>query len=129
VNIYLSSRFARREELREYADILKGYGHEVTSSWVYREEQEDDNTSFCDRATWAEADVLDINKSYLCVFFTDDVATTSGGTYVEFGYAMGRRETRCIIVGPLTNIFHYMDDITQFDGWEAFLDWLCWVRL
>lgn len=132
--VYLSSRYARREELAGYAADLAAAGVECTSRWL--------TTELPDLKDQAMLDFEDLRRSTVLVTFTEDtdafidwsegslivpadVATSlaRGGRHVEFGlaYAMG---CVCIVIGQLENVFHALPGVLQFDTWAECLEYL-----
>lgn len=100
---YLAAPFAVRAAARVLAEQLEGRGFICTSRWLTA----DDALS----EKWALRDLADIQRSDLCVVLNPDAWTQAGtgGRHVELGYALGLRKP-IVLVGPRTNIFHYLAD-------------------
>jgi hypothetical protein len=68
--------------------------------------------------------------------FEEELRTGRGGRHVEFGFgymvSMVRDQlygnddpgVRAVVVGPLENVFHFLPDVTVFEGIEGLLGWL-----
>jgi hypothetical protein len=113
--IYLSSEISRKLELRAYAEILKKAGYGISSNWVFQDEGEDRK----EFRRYAERDVEDINCSDELVVFTSG-DTKRSGHHVETGIAIGL-DINVIVVGPLLNVFHYLEGVDHFDTVEEFM--------
>lgn len=130
MRIYLSARYARRQELNLYREQLAVHGHIVTSRWLdgAHESLDDGSPGALSHGAgaWAAADVVDVLSSDAMVCFTDPAdeplvgGITRGGMHVEFGYALASYKL-LYIVGPRTNVFHWLPPVRQFDTWDAFL--------
>ena len=122
--IFLSARYGRKEELRGYAEELAALGHAVTSSWVYRQDEaDDDSLSFVAARGLALADLIQIYNSDVFIAFTEQPESPygRGGRHVEFGFAMfgyGEGLLKAIIaVGPRENVFHALPEVHQINSW------------
>lgn len=122
MKVYLSARYARREELCRYREQLAGVGIECTARWLDGEGD--------DLGTNATIDVEDVIAADVLVAFTDEPAEFSphpwasrGGRHVEVGIAIGAG-IPVIVCGPRENIFHHLpscDGLEQRDTWpDAF---------
>lgn len=122
MKIYLASRFDRQEEMRNYAAILRSYGHEITSKWLSVDDAVamDPNTAPnpSTAASKAMADIVDLNHSDLLLVFNDD-EPGRGGNHVEYGYALGLG-LRPILIGSRPTIFHWITSIRHFYTWSDF---------
>lgn len=123
MRVYLAAQFARRVELRGYAEELERHGIAVTSRWL-REDY--DGLATIDplpdevAAQCARDDLADIDASDLVVCFTEAPRSGlyTGGRHVEFGYALAR-QMPIVIVGPSENVFHCLerDTIWRYPTW------------
>lgn len=102
MRIYLTARWARRDEMKLHRQELQKLGHEVTSRWL----DEVDGVSPADAAA---VDLNDIDDAEALIVFTDapDVGYSTGGRHVEMGYAIGIGRHICVI-GPRENVFHHL---------------------
>jgi len=126
LKIYLAARYERRAELSEYAERLRSWGYVITSSWL----KESDAATFeaiTDdvRAEIARRDLADIRDCDLFIRFSETPRSvrTTGGSLVEMGYALALPRT-VLVVGPKENVFHYLDDVYQFDTFGDVLNYL-----
>lgn len=139
ISVYLSARFARKDELRRCRDDLVAAGIECTSRWLDGEPQDMADVADMDRADVLRADVL--------VTFTDDVPSyrvvtmivtalgvesvepgtispfsnaARGGRHVEFGmaWALGKPVFVC---GPRENFAHHARDVRVCVDWAEVL--------
>jgi NTP pyrophosphatase (non-canonical NTP hydrolase) len=122
MKVYLSARYARREELQRYRDHLVAEGFVVTSRWLDGETEDMTENAIKDRDDVLDADVL--------VAFSDDPVEFSphpyaarGGRHVEFGIAIGAGMP-IVVVGPKENVFHHLGwigGIKHIGGWASAL--------
>lgn len=133
--IYLSARFARRDELRGYRDELVAAGFVVTSSWLDSTEAIDHVTGravapdgshpeHTPRASeMAVADIADVRASRVFIAFTDEpgvVGAGRGGRHVELGLALAV-EQDIFVVGPREHVFHWHPLVTHCETWRECL--------
>lgn len=135
--IYLASRYSRREELCEYREQLRLDGHLVQARWLDGEHQLSDigtpigdsgealvESGDCKRAAelrakFADDDWQDVSTAEIVVSFTEPPRSSAnrGGRHVEFGIALARA-ARCIVVGYRENIFHWLPQVEFCETWE-----------
>lgn len=123
--VYLAARYDRRDELREYREILTSYGIEVTSRWL--DETEPLNSQMGQHSEdfyilTARIDLEDVDDADTIIFFSEDplVGYRRGGRHVEYGYALkGGKDI--IVIGPKENVFHYGTGAIHFESFEQFL--------
>lgn len=127
MKIYLSARYARREELCAYREQLIAAGHECTARWLDGEGD--------DLGENAAIDVEDVLRADTLVNFTDEPAEYSphpwasrGGRHVEAGIALGAG-IPVVIVGPRENIFHHLPPgcVRVVDTFDDALRWYSWM--
>lgn len=113
MKIYLAARFALKDKMREYADVLKEDGFEITSTWNYG--GEDDLTM----SEIAKLDETDVERADILVCFSEPFgsANTGGGRHTEVGMALALGKT-VIICGPLEQVFHWHPDVINFPSFE-----------
>src|SRR5271154_3998061 len=123
--IYLAARYSRKDEMREVAAVLRGWGYRITSSWLG--EPHDANTTLDQLAPkeneeYAQIDLDDITDSDVMVFFSEDplVGTPRGGRHFEMGYATAHR-IDIYVIGPRENIFHYLPSMKHYETFKEFL--------
>lgn len=122
MKVYLAARYSRHEELQAYRKDLESIGHEVTSRWINGGHQiskeELGEAANAKRVQFAQEDWSDLMAADCCISFTEipRTTTTRGGRHVEFGAALATGQ-RCIVVGPLENIFHCLPGVEHFATW------------
>ena len=117
--VYLSARFDRQEELREYAEILLQKGVEVISRWLWMPAAYLASWEF--KHICAQMDLEDVQNSDIVVSFTGDPDKTSmGGRHVEFGIGLVLNK-RMIIIGECENVFHFMKDVEVYPSFDIFI--------
>jgi len=122
LKVYLAARYSLKDEIAQKVQELRDLGIEVTSRWL--EEPHAPSTSMDELSgdlleMYADTDVHDIKRAHMLVFFSQDPKTPGvrGGRHVEFGIAHALGKT-IVVVGPRENIFHFRDNVAQFDTWE-----------
>lgn len=121
-SVYLSARYARREELLVYRRSLTMAGIACTARWLDGEGD--------DMAVNAQHDVDDVKRADMLVNFTEEPLEHSplpfvgrGGRHVELGIALALgREV--LVVGPRENIFHHLPSVYRVPTWAAALRWI-----
>jgi hypothetical protein len=95
IKVYFAGSYDIRKGLRQIRDKIKSAYIEVTSEWIdYDFEAADAPES---REHYAHVDVEDILEASILVLFVS-TASTSGGMWTEFGFALGRK-IPVIVVG------------------------------
>ncbi len=139
--IYLAARYSRREELCRYREEIRGAGHVVTARWLDGEHQIDDAgkpigeegealvegddesahvRGAALRRSFAREDFGDVMMCDLLIAFTEKPRSilSRGGRHVELGIALGTMK-RVWIVGPRENLFCWLEDVRNYDTWDA----------
>lgn len=127
---YLAARYSRKHELQGYADKLGRA--DCTSSWLYENAQcsalaevpmfHHKNPLMTELAV---QDLNDIDHSDVLVLFSDPMfpGQPRGSKHVEFGYALAQGPgLRCVVIGPLENLFHHLPCVEVFKNWEEFME-------
>src|ERR1700757_716959 len=121
LKIYLASRYARREEMEEYARRLRELGFEIGSGWVFGNRDIVGNPQLAKR--FATLDRSDLLGSDLVINFAEprEVDYPRGSRHVEFGMAYERGKV-CYVVGKhstdLECVFHNLEGVVVFADWE-----------
>lgn len=120
-SVYLAARFSRQTELKKYAKQLDTLGISVTSSWLHEDTPLDiglNDLSDDENRQHAQQDWEDIERCDCLVLFTEnpEEGFVRGGRHFEFGLAYGFGKLT-ITVGPKENIFHYLENIPNFERW------------
>ena len=123
--IYLAARWMRRDEMSVYADILKDDGHEITSTWVYGNEEG------LTREGAAMLDFNDVKRADTFIGFNEGKGTlfTGGGRHTEFGlaYAWGHE---CLFVNNFQRsreyeqIFHSLPKLGHHETFNEVREYL-----
>ena len=122
IKIYVSGTYNDQKRLREEAGKLFALGHKVTGTWlnevqkpeVLSEEEWFRCLAVKDLAELAEADaiVCDLNNT-----------SSSGGRYVEWGFALGRYNMLKVLVGPdQRGVFNTLAD-RSFTTWDEVINY------
>ena len=117
MKIYLAARYQRKDEMAAWGNVLKRFGHEVTSTWIYGGEEG------LTRPQIARLDLNDVARAEAVMSFTETAgaAVSRGGRHVEFGYGLALG-LKMIIIGEKENVFHELDGIEicpTLDDWIA----------
>ena len=114
MKIYTAGRYARREEILEYANQLEAAGHEITARWTKGDEE---------GKTLEEVALMDwedVVRAEMVLVFTDPKgsAQTGGGRHTElgFGYALKKHVW---IVGEWEQVFHSLPGVRRFDNLDG----------
>ena len=131
--IYLAAAYHRREDAKLARRWLTGWGHQVTSSWVWRQDDQEDEINeaameipFSSHArAIALQDLADLDEADVLLAFTErsDSAFGRGGRHVEFGYALARNKI-VVVVGPRENVFMTLPTVRLFTHFPDALEWL-----
>lgn len=139
MKIYLSSRFGRAAELREYREELTAMGHTVEASWLDEPVGNDGITDPAQLVQFAEIDLYQLRQCDAFITFTEESTSPfgRGGRHVEFGAMLERahwiksvlHETPFIfVVGPCENVFHSLPCVQRFETWPEFVEYFMVVR-
>jgi dUTP pyrophosphatase len=128
MRFYLAAAYERAEEMRGVRDTLGSMGHSVTSRWIGYHGQALVRSVSLERVLdtaaatlYADADLADLVAADVVVVCTSGTPTTSGGHHTEAGAALGLAK-QLVVVGPRTNVFHCLPQVTWFPDPTAFLD-------
>lgn len=124
-SIYIASRYSRKDEMREVAEVLRGWGYKVTSSWLAEPHDSNmtlDQLPVTTNAGYAQVDLDDVLAADVMLFFSEDplIGTPRGGRHVEYGFAVANG-IEIFTVGPKENIFHYLPYIKNYESFKDFL--------
>lgn len=114
--IYLAARYPRRYELIEHADKLIKAGYDITSKWIYGQEE---GMTYREIAVM---DIEDVDAADVVMSFTEigSPPHVRGGRHVEFGYGLAKGK-QCVTIGEWENVFHYYPSVVVYDTVEDFL--------
>ncbi len=95
----------------------------MTSSWLHEKNRPSHLTQDEWYRSLAVKDLVDVAAADCIIMDTDGVSTT-GGRYVEWGFALGRYNMLKILVGEKREgVFTTLAD-HSFSGWDEVLDYL-----
>ena len=119
MNVYLTARFARKDEMATYAEDLNRLGHQVTSRWLGVEFDPSTPLSHPSWSQLAQQDLVDIRRADAMICFTE---TSGGGAarHVEFGIGLGLGK-RMYIVGSAERLFHTLPQLEVYPDWNALI--------
>jgi hypothetical protein len=113
LRVYLAAWFERADEMNAFARLLRQDGIDVVSRWI---EGEHKVLAAGDRERFALEDVEDVRTCDVLMVYAPagDEHKGSGGRHTELGMAYAWRK-ELVIVGPRTNIFHWLPDVLHLD--------------
>lgn len=113
--VYIAAPYELREEAQAAMHALTARGHHVTSQWLRIHDTLTD--------AHARKDLRDIHAATVLLVLNPEPfrQAGTGGRHVELGYALAHGK-RIIVVGPRTNIFHYLYEVEQSDTLDDALD-------
>ena len=120
--VYIASTWENRKLLRPTAKHLTTwYNHEVTSTWIYRDNGESAEIE-------AHRDLVDIDRCDTFVLWPDEKRKHSTGKFFELGYAFAKGK-RIIVVDRSTTkcvfLSLYAPEQIQFvSTWQQLYDLL-----
>jgi len=126
-NIYLASRFSRRDELVGNARDLQDRGFRVTSRWLTDPSHVASVAPECDdlgrnnrpfNHRLATEDLVDVRAADTLIYFSP--GGSRGGCHVEFGVAL-ERNMRLIVIGQRDHVFSWLAGVEQYDTWAMLL--------
>lgn len=133
---YFAGAYARRAELKAYADRLHAarIGASVLSRWLTQDQTGEDvgfsagnlGSPAAAARAWAYGlrDLEDLDMCDVIVSFTGE--GTRGGRHIEHGYALALRlsigDMRMVIVGPREHVFHCHPDTEVYEDFDEFLN-------
>ncbi len=120
MKIYLASGFHYRFVLRKVAEKLEAQGHAVVSSWIWIDERPDRGSAlyeaFAKRV--AARNRFELQEAEALIVDSWGISTQNhGGVHTELGIALALHKA-IYLVGPRSNTFHWLPEITQFMDWE-----------
>lgn len=120
-SLYIAASFTLAPLVHELRERLSGYA-DVTSTWCDEPPMVNNDPRNAPREmrTRGNEDFLDIEQSDMVAVITT-TPSTSGGLHTELGIALALGK-RVMLVGPMLNVFHYMNRIEQFPDVDTFVD-------
>lgn len=122
MRVYVAAAFGQLSAARKAADRIREEGHEVTADWLYLEHPAPTQE---EKTEWALKDLRDVDRSDAVVLLSlpDGVEITSGGRYVELGYAIARRKI-VVVVGKQETVFHWLPQVNRSSSIDDALEYL-----
>lgn len=140
MQIYLASRYSRREELCGYRIQLAKIGFIVQARWIDGGHQLSDRGILIGdsgealvesgdgsenaklRAKFAQDDWEDVTNADIVINFTEPPRSNAsrGGRHVEYGIALGMGKP-VYVVGYRENIFHWLPKVAFFETFDEVL--------
>lgn len=122
MKIYLASRYGRRKEMADYAELLTIMGYEITSRWLIGHPYEWTKESDPLWQGFALADFEDVDKADVVISFPTPRGghPRGAGHHSEFGYGYAKGKMM-IIIGERSNIFHHLPGVEVYSDLNAWL--------
>ena len=120
MKVYLAGSFIAQHRLRGIRDKLFATGHAVVGSWLDEVAKPDDMPKEIFDKQLAIKDLTEVREADCIILDTLEDSTT-GGRYVEWGYAFGHAKLR-YHVGPIKSIFERIAD-AHFDTWDSLFEY------
>lgn len=118
MKIYVSGTYSAQARLREQATRLFHLGHNITSTWLNEVMQPKHVTLEQWFAKLAIKDLAEVAAAD-CIILDKDGQSTTGGRFVEWGFATGRFNMLKVIVGGSTlGVFDTLAD-EKFTTWDG----------
>jgi nucleoside 2-deoxyribosyltransferase len=123
MNVYLASRYGRRDELCRYRSELESTGFTVTARWLngkhHMPEHSPTDYQHSENERFAREDWEDLQAADIVISFTEPSRSgpSRGGRHVEMGAALAWGKA-CLVVGHRENVFHYLPEIRFFPTWQ-----------
>lgn len=123
MKIYISGTYAEQKRFREYASRLFLLGHKVTGTWLH----ETSKPSYLSEDEWfrqlAVKDLCELSEADV-IIMDEDGKSTSGGRYVEWGYALGRFDMlKFLVCEKVYGVFQQLAD-KHFTNWDDVIKYI-----
>lgn len=120
ISVYIAASWARRDLVRQLAEIIERQGFRVTSRWL---------SPMADAWTREQAaanDLADIDAADGLLSLTEgpEAGYQTGGRHVEFGWAACRGKWLWV-VGPFEHVFH--EGLTKVRRFDTVAQWLAFM--
>lgn len=120
MKVYVSGTYTDQKRLREKANELWHQGHTITGTWL----QETKQPPALSETNWFRAlavkDLAEVAAAD-CIILDLDGTSSTGGRYVEWGFALGRFNMLKITVGANNwGVFNTLADL-HYNSWEELL--------
>lgn len=117
VSVYVAARWQDQRLAKNLSDALAVNGITINSTWTSEDPSNDDTFDGAQRQRRAQIDRDEIIYSDALVMLNNPerARAGTGGCHVETGMALALRKP-VFLVGPRTNVFHWLGDVRQFDA-------------
>lgn len=121
MQFYLASRFENQKVLRGHRERIQDLGHTVQARWLDCESNRPrvgtpEWAAHCEH--WQTIDLEDIESCDILISDQScDMTNTTGGNFVEFGFALARHKDIWVI-GKRPNAFFYNPDVEFYLNWD-----------
>ena len=115
LSVYLSGRFARKDELSVWRDALEVDGFSSCTRWLDGEPQDMAAIAAMDEADVRGCDIL-IAASEEPVEHSPYPFASRGGRHIETGMALALGRL-VVVVGPREPVFHHLARVIVFPSW------------
>lgn len=120
MKIYIAAGLGHAKYVEKLGECIEGKtNHIVINSWQLNWEKQQEGPS------GAYQDLAEIDRADCCIFLTFS-KSSSGGRYIEQGYALhmkrGGENMRLILFGQRENCFGEMSDFEQYVTEEALIN-------
>jgi nucleoside 2-deoxyribosyltransferase len=113
---YIATRFSNKEIVQIAADLLLSVGIQAIQTW-----QNEKPDHLCDRMNNARRDIAELERADMLIVLTKNCELVPGGMHFETGFAYARAK-RIVVIGPPTNIFHFLPEIERYDHITHFME-------
>ena len=130
MRVYLTSRYDRKQELRQLAEQLRAEAIEVVSAWHDIDSPSSDGFAGMDeqRLAWlAMLELQQLVQTSVLVLFLDAGRCKRGDPHLETGVALALGK-RLLLIGKPEMKFHCLPDVERFPAWPECLARLLELR-
>jgi len=120
LKIYVSGTYTDQKRLRDRANALWHLGHTITGTWLHESKQPEVLSEHDWFRGLAVKDLAEVAAAD-CIILDLDGSSSTGGRYVEWGFALGRFNMLKITVGNDNHgVFNTLAD-KHYPNWETLL--------
>ncbi len=121
MKIYISGSYSEQARLRNESHKLFALGHSITSTWLNEVVKPAHLTEHAWFNALAVKDLAEVAAAD-CIIMDVDGNSTSGGRYVEWGFAIGRFNMFKVIVGAnRAGVFNTLAN-ESFTKWDEVIE-------
>jgi nucleoside 2-deoxyribosyltransferase len=108
-----------QQEAKKIADLVISFGHTVTSTWIYKDLNAENQLDEIGKTKIANKDVREVLEADAMIIFSSPLKVP-GGKFVECGVAIGANK-RIFLIGHRENFLMYHESIETFNFVEYLL--------